>query len=537
MPTARSSPVLTIEQAARFSPQQMVDLAGNLGARIDELSHQLEWFKRQLFGSKSEKRHLVDDGAQMSLGEALNVPLSVAQQGPAPAVPTKQIGAHTRKDPVRELDQPSHSFFDESRVPIESIPLPDPATAGLSAEQINECFERIGEKVSYRLAQRPGSFVVLKFVRPIHKARDTQIISAAAAPRGVIDGSRADVSFIVGVLIDKIAYHLPLYRQHQRLTDAGFKVSRAWLTQLMQQAATLLEPIYDAQFDSIRLSRVKAMDETPIKAGLAGVGKMRQAYFWPVYGQLDEVCFAYFDSRSHQHVQEALGLEAPPGAVMLSDGYPAYEAYTEKIGIEHARCWAHCRREFFEARAVQPQLAEQALQMIGALYKVEETIGKAKLKDAAKREYRVEHAKPIVDRFFAWVLDKLNDTGLLPSNPMTKALGYARNARHGLEVYLSDPDVAIDTNHLERALRAIPMGRRNWLFCWTELGAKHIGMMQSLIVTCRLHQVNPYDYLVDVLQRIGEHPKHQSSMLTPRLWKQHFADNPMRSDLYSIGTR
>lgn len=79
------------------------------------------------------------------------------------------------------------------------------------------------------------------------------------------------------------------------------------------------------------------------------------------------------------------------------------------------------------------------------------------------------------------------------------------------------------------------MGRRNLLFCWAELGAKHIGMMQSLIVTCRLHQVNPYDYLVDVLQRIGDHLNHQVSMLTPRLWKQLCADNPMRSDLYSFG--
>ena len=118
---------------------------------------------------------------------------------------------------------------------------------------------------------------------------------------------------------------------------------------------------------------------------------------------------------------------------------------------------------------------------------------------------------------------------------MTKALGYARHARNGLELYLSDADVAFDTNHLERALRPIPIGRRAWLFCWTELGAKHIGMIQSLIVTCRLHQVNPYDYLVDVLQRISDHPNHQVSMLTPRLWKQHFADNPMRSDLYNIG--
>ena len=81
-----------------------------------------------------------------------------------------------------------------------------------------------------------------------------------------------------------------------------------------------------------------------------------------------------------------------------------------------------------------------------------------------------------------------------------------RERRCGLEVYLTDPDVPIDTNHLERALRAIPMGRKNWMFCWTELGARHVGIMQSLIVTCRLHQIDPYDYLVDVLQRVGQHP-------------------------------
>lgn len=88
--------------------------------------------------------------------------------------------------------------------------------------------------------------------------------------------------------------------------------------------------------------------------------------------------------------------------------------------------------------------------------------------------------------------------------------------------------------HLERALRAIQMGRKNWLFCWTELGAKHVGIMQSLIVTCRLHQIDPYDYLVDVLQRVGQHPASRVHELTPRLWKQLFASNPLRSPLHSI---
>ena len=119
----------------------------------------------------------------------------------------------------------------------------------------------------------------------------------------------------------------------------------------------------------------------------------------------------------------------------------------------------------------------------------------------------------------------------MKSNPLSKALAYAMNRQQELKVFLSDPDVPLDTNHLERALRVIPMGRRNWLFSWTEIGAEQVGIIQSLIVTCKLHSVNPYDYLVDVLQRVGTHPASRVEELTPRLWKEHFADNPMRSDL------
>ncbi len=109
------------------------------------------------------------------------------------------------------------------------------------------------------------------------------------------------------------------------------------------------------------------------------------------------------------------------------------------------------------------------------------------------------------------------------------ALQYAMSRKASLEIFLSDPAVAIDTNHLERSLRPIPMGRKNWLFCWTELGAKHVGIIQSLVVTCRLHGVHPYTYLVDVLQRIDRHPASKVDELTPRVWKQKFADNPLRS--------
>lgn len=378
-------------------------------------------------------------------------------------------------------------------------------------------------------------YVVLHYRRPVIKLKATQAIVCPRAPAGVIDGSRADVSFIAGLLIDKFAYHLPFYRQHQRLTDAGITGSRPWLIQIQigQQSVALLEAIYMAQFESIRRSRVRAMDETPIKAGRSEPGKLKAAYFWPVYDQLDEVCFPFFESRRAEHIEQALGLTHAEGAVLLSDGYGAYVHYANKTGITHAQCWAHTRRMFFEAQGAEPAAAAHALELIGRLYAVEEGIREQRLGLERKRDQRLMHAKPVVEQFFAWVNQQFEAQGLLPSSPLTKALAYARERRCGLEVYLTDPDVPIDTNHLERALRAIPMGRKNWLFSWTELGAKHVGIMQSLIVTCRLHQVDPYDYLVDVLQRVGQHPASRVHELTPRLWKQHFAANPLRSPLHT----
>jgi transposase len=495
---------------------------------VQSLQHRLAWFERQLFGTKSERLRVLENERQLSLGEIICPP------APEALAKARVVAAHTRgvaqRDAAALGEAESVPFFDEARVPVTTIQVPDPELPGVPSDQI----EIIGEKISYRLAQRPGSYVVLKYVRSVLKRRDTQQIRCAPAPQGVIEGSRADVSFIAGLLVDKFLYHLPLYRQHQRLTDSGLRLTRPWLTQLVQQGVGLLEPIYAAQLDSIRASRVKTMDETPIKAGRTGHGKMKTAYFWPIYGERDEVCFPYFPSRAHQHVRSALGLTPLPGSVLLSDGYAAYASYTQKVGVTHAECWSHARRELFEAQAMEPDRVREALQQIAAIYAIEQDIRERKLTGEPKRLHRLTHSKPRVEVFFDWVERQLQDQGLLPSNPFTKALGYVRNRRAQLQVFLTDADVPIDTNHLERALRVIPMGRKNWNFCWTELGAEHVGIMQSLLVTCRLHDINPYDYLVDVLQRVGLHPAARVAELTPRLWKQHFVASRLRSALHTL---
>lgn len=513
------------QRAQQMSPSDVAALLAShrsLEDEVVELKRQLNWFKKQLFGSKSERRLIDVSPDQLSLGEGLKP----AEQSNAPAQP---VAGYTRRRPGGQQndDTASGLKFDET-VPVEVIELADPETEGLSADEI----EVIGEKVSFRLAQQRGGYVILKYVRRVTKRKDEGTISCPPAPAGVLEKSHADVSFLAGLVIDKLQYHLPLYRQHQRLAHSGITVSRPWLTQLVHKTAALLEPVYAAQLDSIRESRVIAMDETPIKASRRSRGKMKTTYYWPLYGDKDEVAFAWFSSRAGPNVKALLG---DFSGTLLSDGYSAYASYVAQAkDIVHAQCWAHARRHFCEAEDAEPTLVAEALEIIGALYRAEKEIVEAELEGAEKLAHRVAHAKPVVEAFFAWCETTLQDRSLLPSNPLTKALGYALKRRAELSVYLSDPEVAIDTNHIERTIRSIALGRRNWMFCWTEIGAHYVGILQSLITTCRLHGIHPYDYLVDVLQRIDTHPARDVRLLTPRLWKEHFADNPLRAPLDTL---
>jgi hypothetical protein len=167
-----------------------------------------------------------------------------------------------------------------------------------------------------------------------------------------------------------------------------------------------------------------------------------------------------------------------------ADGYAAYKQYAEKTGIHDALCWSHPRRGFFEALTAEPTGAAEALEQIKALYAVEDQIRDRKLIGEAKQLHRFTHSKPlVVQLFFKWVDGQLARQGFTPSNPSIQALNYVRERRVGLEIFLADPDVPIDTNHLERALHVVPMGRKNRNFCWTELGAKHVGIIQSCIAS------------------------------------------------------
>lgn len=518
------------EQAAQLSQAEIVSLLvlnnshqeeiRRYQAKNSDLKRQVAWFKRQIWGRKSEKRIFGSDAKQLSLAEDL----SKEDAPPPPKETVKEYQRKRRKAPLEGSPDDTGLRFDSS-VPVQEIDVPNPELEGLSADD----YELIEEKCTYRLAQRPGSYVVLKYQRKVVKIKERGELSTPPAPAAVLEKSYADVSLLVGILIDKFLYHIPLFRQHQRLMASGIMLSRVSLTNWMHRIADLLEPVYYAHLSSILESKVLAMDEVPIKAGLKERGKMQTGYFWPLYGDKDEIAFPFYPSRATAVVREVLGSWC---GTLLTDGYEAYQRFAAKRdNVTHAQCWSHTRRKFIAAEKAEPKLVEEALKFIRELYHQEKVIREKNFRGEKKLFHRTEHSKPLVDQFFSWIKETFRKQALLPSSPLTKALSYALKREAGLMVFLQDPEVPLDTNHLERGLRPIPMGRKNWLFCWTEIGAKYVGIIQSLLQSCRLHNVDPYTYLVDVLQRTQTHTAFEVHLLTPRLWKENFAMNPLRSDL------
>ena len=301
-------------------------------ARLAEVEQQLRWFKNQLFGTKSERRPIdLDDSSQLHLGEIAKT-ASIEEE---PAASTVRGHQRRKKSKTQDEDLGESETglrFDDS-VPVKTIHVPNPEVDRLPEDQR----ENVTEKISYRLAQEPASYVVLKIVRPVIKEKETGRLRCPPAPASVLPGSYADVSVLVGLLIDKFRYHMPLYRQHQRMAAAGLTISRSSLSNWVHRTIGLLEPIYHSQLDSILHSRVLAMDETPIRAGRKSKGKMRTAYFWPIYGDQDEVAFPYAPSRAHDHATSILGEYC---GTLLTDGYPAYDDYAARRDeVVHAQCW------------------------------------------------------------------------------------------------------------------------------------------------------------------------------------------------------
>jgi transposase len=533
MNDATFSPIIPSETGDLFHSDEVSLLKEKntaMEAQIRLLLAELRAVKRELFGPKSERREWLTPEQEALADLVAPAPVQDAPlEQEAPASKDRIRGKTPKQRTGNEVNA-TGLRFDES-VPTREIIIEADELKGPDADQ----YEMIGYKETGRIVQRTSSYEVVITKRQIVKRKDNQQLITAPVQDHVFESSVADVSFIVGLLVNKFQYYLPLHRQHQMLSAAGITLSRTTLTNLTRHAIELLRPIVVEQLISVLESKVLAMDETPIKASRQpGVGKkpgkMKQAYFWPLYGERDEVVFTFSKTRAMLHIQDLL--DHVWQGTLLTDGYQAYSSYEAKSeSVTNAQCWVHMRRQLLKAEAEEERAVHEALSLVGQLYQNEQHIRDRNLQGEKKLKYRAEHSKAIVDQFFAFCEAQNQRADLLPDDTWAKGLNYALKRRRQLMVFLENPEVAMDTNHLEREIRPIPMGKKNWMFCWTELGAEHVGIIQSLISTCKLHDIDPSVYLTDVLQRVSRYPAKQCMDLTPRVWKEKFGANPLRSPL------
>jgi transposase len=384
-----------------------------------------------------------------------------------------------------------------------------------------EHWKRIAQEVSRRLDYQPGKFFWHETIRPKYVRIDQRQLPPviAPAPAQVAEHSLAAPGLLAQLLVSKYADHLPFYRQEQIFWQRhGVYLARQQMVQWTAQSVRLLSGITDCLKDELRRSAYLQVDETPVRYQDPTLpGRCGQGYLWTglVPGQC--VVYEWHASRAARCLNSLLGEDF--AGKLQCDGYSAYPAFAkEQAGVELFGCWAHGRRGFFEAKEQTPQVAGWMLKQIGQLYRWEEQLRQSRAGPVAREALRASHHRMVVERLHR-ALNKLQPR-YLPQSPMGQAISYALNQWPTLERFLEHGEVEIDNNLVENAIRPTAIGKKNWLFFGSEEAGQRSAVMYTLIENCRLHGINPYAYLKDVLERLPTTTNQQVAQLTPLNWKK-----------------
>ena len=464
---------------------------------IDQLRLQLAKLRRLKFGRSSEKIAQQIEQLELLLEELETSEAELPAARPAPAP--------QRVRPARK-PLPDH-------LPRESI-VHEPAC---QCPACGSAMRQIGEDVSEQLEYVPDHFKVIRHVRPkLSCTHCDTIVQAPAAARPIARGL-AGPGLLAHVIVAKYADHLPLYRQSQIYARQGVELERSTLADWVGGATTLLDPLLNALRQYVLATDKLHADDTPVPVLEPGRGSTKTGRLW-TYVRDDRpagnaaapaVWFRYSPDRKGErpraHLQNFRG-------VLQADGYAGFEQLYADGTIVEAACWAHARRKFYDIHiANQSPLAAEALNRIGALYAIETEI-RGKPADE-RRTVRQARAGPLLETLHAWLQITLSQ--LSTKSELASAIRYALVRWTALTRFRDDGRIEIDNNAAERSLRAVALGRKNYLFAGSDAGGERAAAMYSLIGSAKLNGLDPEGYLRTVLERIAEYPVTRVAELLP----------------------
>jgi len=489
---------------------QQVERIAQQSEHIAKLEQHVQALTKIAFGPKSEKRDL--DAADRLQGHLFHATLiaqaeAIAQEKSV-ATTVALLREETAKRPAARRKQfPSHlprvqSIFD------------------LKPEQKRCCgveMKPMGEEVTREL-ERVEVAIVHEIVRKKYCCRECQEhVKIAAGPDRVIDKGILGVGFLAPVIAERFGHHLPYYRLEKKYETKGLDLSRTVLCRSSLQCAEILKPNWQAMLNEVRASPVIHTDDTPVVLQEARDGAKATARLWIYRDLKGRLVYDFTESRSRDGPVNILGEYA---GYIQADAFAGYDVFFAPSGsATEVACWAHARRYFVKARDSDRTLADVALARIGELYAVERVAKERRLETAGVCELRRRVARPVLDLLRPWL--ELTRTKVLDKSPMAKAIDYALSNWIALSRYVDDGRLNIDNLPAERALRAVAVGRKNWLMIGNERGGNAAAVLYTLVQTCKEIGVVPQTYLRDVLLRIGR--ESDVSKLTPHGWKEHFA--------------
>ena len=480
----------------------------SLQRKTQYLEEQLEWFKRQLFGQKAEKFVDTKNHEQLYF-EGFD---KLAEVPPE----KKAVTAHER---TKRKPTGKDKIVLPADLPIERQVIDLPEDAKMCPET-GVALVKIGEEITSKLAHKPGSYFIKQIVRPkyANPQKSEDGIQTADLPETLLNRCQADESLLADILVKKFGDHLPLYRQSEIMAREGVYISRQILCQWVLRAGAALKPLYNEMTLQILKSGNVFYDETPIKMLEPGKGKTRQAYMWVlVGGQSSNPSYRIYDfqvNRCHHHAAKML---KDYHGVLHSDKYGAYETLANQKELIWCPCWAHIRRKFIEAESGDREFRDWVLRKIRYLFMFEK-VAWARSEEERLR-IRQEKEIPIIDELIKAIKDKLVIGKILPKSKFKEALGYFCGLIPYLKNYTKHPFARVDNNVAERSVRPLAIGRKNWLFVGNEDAGESTAIIFSLIQTCRTLNVNPREYLEDVMRRLMSHNSQDLHQLLPDQWK------------------